>query len=99
MMIHHGPRKHLSVPFQYSEEPYRQEEKVPPPEDKVNLGNQVKPINSHLEKSIAQDLIVDDVQGKDAEGVKSGLFPSPSVLEVGTAGNLRRKVGLVIIIY
>ena len=34
-------------------------------------------------------LIINDVQGKDAKGVKSGLLPSPSILEVGTAGNLR----------
>jgi len=54
--------------FQYSDEANQEEEKVPPPEDKVNL-------------------IINDVQGKDAEGVKSGLLPSPSILEVGTAGN------------
>ena len=36
-------------------------------------------------------LIINDVQGKDAKGVKSGLLPSPSILEVGTAGNLRGK--------
>ena len=34
------------------------------------------------------DLIVDDVQGEDAKGIKSRLIPSPSILEVGTASNL-----------
>ena len=36
------------------------------------------------------DLIVDDVQGEDAKGIKSRLISSPSILEVGTASNLRK---------
>ena len=37
---------------------------------------------------VEPDLIVDDVQGEDAKGIKSRLIPSPSILEVGTASNL-----------